>query len=92
MFTVLSIKGYRAAIALILKAKKIDVTNYPELTALIKTMAANIQPHESKLLKWNLETLLKDPYEPLVEASLKYLAHTGTCLVQTAQWAGVQHL
>ena len=87
-FTIPTIKGYRAAISLVLKAKKIDVSNSQELSALIKSMAAEVPARDPSIPKWNLtlvlETLLREPYEPLEEASLKFLTHKCVFLVALA--------
>ena len=95
-FTVTTIKGYRSAIALALKAESVDVTNSPELTALVKAMAAEIPPRDTTIPKWNLtlvlETLIKEPYEPLESAPLKFLTHKCVFLIALASAKRVSEL
>lgn len=87
-FTIPTIKGYRSALALVLKAKNVDITNSPELTALIRSMANEVPPKQQKLPKWDLslvlQTLIEQPYEPLEEASLKFLTHKTVFLIALA--------
>ena len=56
-----------------------EVTNFPELAARVKARAAEIPPRETTPLRGNptlvLETLIKEPDEPLETAPLKLLTH-----------------
>ena len=76
-FTVPTLRGYRSAIALVLKAKFTDVTNSPELAALLRSLAVEIPRDTFKTPKWDpalvLASLAEKPYEPIESADLKYL-------------------
>ena len=95
-FTVSTIKGYRSAIALALKTVNTDVSTSPELTALVRAMAGELPPREPTPPKWNLtlvlETLITEPYEPLEEASLKFLTHKCVFLLALASAKRVSEL
>ena len=95
-FSIPTIKGYRSALSLVLKAKQVDLKNSLELTALIRSMAAEIPPRQITTPKWNLtlvlETLLTAPYEPLEEASLKFLTHKCSFLIALASAKRVSKL
>ena len=95
-FTVSTIKGYRSAIALALKTVNTDVSSSPELTALLRAMAGEIPPKQLAPPKWNLtlvlETLISSPYEPLEEASLKFLTHKCVFLLALASAKRVSEL
>jgi hypothetical protein len=95
-FTVPTIRGYRSAIALALKTVNTDVTSSAELTALLRAMAGEIPPRQLAPPKWNLtlvlETLITAPYEPLEEASLKFLTHKCVFLLALASAKRVSEL
>ena len=95
-FTVTTIKGYKSAIALALKTENTDVTNSPELTALVKARAAEIPPRETTPSKRNptlvLETIIKEPSEPLETAPLKFLTHKCAFLLTLASAKRIREL
>ena len=90
------IKGYRSAIALGLKTVNTDVSTPLELAALLRAMSVEIPKRETTPHKWNLtlvlETLIREPYEPLEEASLKFLTHKCIFLLALASAKRVSEL
>ena len=95
-FSLPTIKGYRSAIALVLKPAGTDVTNSPELTALVRSFALEIPRNTSKLPKWDLSvvlaSLLSPPYEPLKDADIKFITHKTVFLIALASAKRVSEL
>ena len=94
--TLPTIKGYRAAIALVLRANNTDVSGAPELNALLRSMTLELPPERSKTPKWDLSValaaLLEAPYEPLDKAELKFLTHKTVFLLAFASAKRVSEL
>ena len=94
--TIPTIRGYRSAVALVLKASGTDVTNSQELNALLKALAAGVPRDRHKVPKWDLAmvlaSLIEAPYEPLEQASLKHLTHKCAFLLAFASAKRVSEL
>jgi len=72
-----AVKGYRAALAPVLKLHGIDISNSPEISALVRNFDINAPTSRSVTPRWDVTLILRrlqrPPYEPLATASARDL-------------------
>ena len=96
-FSVPTIKGYRSALALVLKPSGVDVSASSEISALMRSFSLEMGPRDvNKLPKWDLSlvlsSLLKKPYEPLGSVDNKFLTFKVVFLLALASAKRVSEL
>lgn len=73
-----TIKGYRSALAQVLKLHGTDLTENEDIGGLIRALEIQRPMSHSELPKWDLSLVLRHllgaPYEPILDASLKSLS------------------
>ena len=83
-----SIKGYRAALAPVLRLYNLDISTSNELSNLIKNLEVNNPTTRSLVPRWDvtlvLRSLQQPPYEPLSQATLKSLTRKTAFLLALA--------
>ena len=94
--TVPTIKGYRSALTLALRASGVDIANSREISALIRSFAGECPVRSPKLPKWDLSLVLaslnRSPYEPLDTADFKFVTHKCVFLLALASAKRVSEL
>lgn len=87
-FTVPTVKGYRSALSLVLRPSGVNVTESPELTALVRSFSQEVPARSLALPKWDLSLVLgsltRPPYEPLETADQGFLTHKCVFLIALA--------
>ncbi len=83
-----TIKGYRSAIARVLRYQGMDISNDEEISMLMRSLDIKRPTTMSTVPKWDLALVLrhltKPPYEPLHLASLKLLTFKAIFLLSLA--------
>jgi len=92
-----TIKGYRSALGKVLiYCSNTDITNSSVLSDLIGSFEHEQPLENSSFPKWNLrlvlESLTKKPYEPLHEATLKFLTFKTVFLITLASGARMSEI
>ena len=95
-FTLPTIKGYRTALALVLKPAGVDVSSSTDITALIRAFSLEKPPRDIRPPCWDLAvvlgSLLQPPYEPLDQSSMMFLTHKTAFLLALASAKRVSEL
>ena len=73
--SVSALRGYRCALAPVLRQSGIDISSDKDLSSLFRSFAVSCPPRSPRLPAWDLSlvlrSLLRPPYEPLRAASLR---------------------
>ena len=83
-----TIKGYRAAIGHILASHGRNISDDPDLSRLCKSLTKDRPTLPRSFPRWDLQfvllSLTKEPYEPMLEASLNYVTQKTVFLLTLA--------
>ena len=91
-----AIKGYRSALAQVLIQRGVDISSSPEISLLFKNFDQEIPDKTIPTPKWDLnivlQSLLRAPYEPISNCSLKNLTLKTVFLLSLASAKRVSEL
>ena len=91
-----AIRGYRSALAPVLRQSGVDLTTDKDLAALLRSFAVSCPPRSSRLPAWDLSlvlrSLLRAPYEPLRTASTRDVSLKAVFLLALATARRVSEL
>ena len=94
--TLPTLKGYRSALAAVLRLREVDLSTSQELSTLFKAFAREAPVVRSPTPKWDLalvlDSLTSPPYEPIFTADIKFITRKTVFLLAFASAKRVSEL